>query len=107
MLGQIDSLNPKLKQRKSSGDKSKQLENLILLGVDAEALYPSLKKKITQEVVAEELMKSPQTFQYLDEYEMGRYLYLTMTPEEHESRGITHLIQTKDDQKWKEEQNHH
>ena len=92
LLSRVDKINKKLKKRQAMGDNTDTLDNLILLGADAEALYPSLQKNITADIVSEEILKSPLNFQDLDGREMGRYLYLNMTEEEHLQRGIRHLI---------------
>ena len=85
-------MNKLLKKRQAQGDTGNDLDNLILLGADAEALYPSLQKNITAQVVAEEVIKSTLNFQDVDHREMGRYIYLILSAQEHQERGITHLI---------------
>ena len=53
MLAKIDQLNQELKD---TGPQDQE-ESLVLIGVDAEALYPNLKKKGSAEIVAKEFLE--------------------------------------------------
>ena len=78
MLATIDKLNKEFRNT-----EVQDLDDLVLIGADAEQLYPSLQKEISAKISAEELMKSDLTYQYLKWKEMARYLFLTMNEREH------------------------
>ena len=69
-------------------DKSEELLNMVLLGADAETLYPSLKKEISAKIVVNELINADTRCLDLERKEMGKYVYLNMSPEEHKELGI-------------------
>ena len=58
MLSEIDSVNKYLLETSKQCDHKTRLKinNLLLIGADAIALYPSLRKEQTADVVCEEFM---------------------------------------------------
>ena len=65
---------------------------MVLIGADAEALYPNLQKEISARLCAEEIISTDIDYQYLDWKEMCRYLYLNMTEEQHREWKVIHWI---------------
>ena len=86
LLSQLDKLNSKLKSmcksKLMSSQLSSELDDIVLLGAYAIALYPSLNKEILAEVVSEAVAKSDLNINGTDCREMGRYIFLNMTEAE-------------------------
>ena len=78
MLSSIDKLNKELEQTIALGGKEREkIRDLILIGADAEVLYPSLTKEILAKVIREQVEKLPINFQDLDWKEMGKKYSIT------------------------------
>ena len=74
MLANIDKLNKEFRD-----PRVQNLDDIVLIGADAEQLYPSLQKEISARICAGELMRSDLEYQDLKWKEMGRYRFLTMS----------------------------
>ena len=87
MLASIDDLNLKLKDIPGA-------ENLVLVGGDTEGPYHNLQKDISAKICGEEILNIDSDFDFddLDWQEMGPYLWLNMTAEEHEEWKIKYWI---------------
>ena len=97
MLSSFDKLNAKLKAKlsQSGSQQSSQLQNLILLGADAVALFPILNKHISAKVVAEEILNCDIELDGISWREMCRYNALNMTDDEQKARYIKYFIPTR------------
>ena len=66
--------------------------NLMLLAVDAEALYPNLRKEDTARIAREMITKTEITFEGLSWREMARYLAINGTHEDWDRWGVSIYI---------------
>ena len=70
--------------------------NIVILGADAESLYPNLQKETSARVCAQEVLESEVEVTDLDWKEMGRYLFLNMSKEQHVEWDVQQWIPEKD-----------
>ena len=76
---------------------SKLLEegrSMVLVGADAEKLYPSLDHQRTADVMYEATMLTPIKWENMDWQEQGKYAAVNLSEEEQARLGIQHLVPT-------------
>ena len=93
-LARVERVNKTLVKTVLISDDSKMVEQLMILGTDAVALYPSLDKHETGRVVREHCEKTSLKFVGLNWKELARYLAITLSPEEIELSALKKFIPT-------------
>ena len=76
-------------------NKLLQEPDLVLVGADIEALYPSLNPIRTGEVIRKETQESEVTWKGVDWGECLKYLRMNLTPFKARTLGVSHLLPTR------------
>ena len=87
--------NQKLKPKQNNKKKKPTKKNIVLIGADVEALYPSPDPIRTGEAIREETIKSEVKWAGVDWAETLKYLRLNLTKYRARQLQIEHLLPTR------------
>ena len=89
LLSKVEALNRDLQLIHDQGDPQGILKNLGLIGADAEALFPSMLRKPTEEEVFKTVLETDISFKGVNYVEAARYMASTLSMEEARNLGLT------------------
>ena len=97
MLSEVDRVNSLLLEAsKTADDKVKrEVNNLVLIGADATALFPGLRKEHTADIVASEYLRSGLEVEGLDWQEMAVYVAINSSEQQQVKWGVRQFIPKK------------
>ena len=88
----IESNEPENASRGMEGTEKKEL---IVMSQDVKAIYPSIEKAKTVEIIGELVEKSEINFNDVDYKDMGKYLAVHLTPEDIAKNNLISVIPTR------------